>query len=84
MKYDFIPKELFPYIETLYSDYVKPKSNIPAKYQKKLDFINEHYNIYLNYFSLHQISGFWRTKKIKIRNRLFGEMYDGVPVQMYN
>lgn len=34
MIYDFIPKELFPYIETLYSDYVKPKSNIPAKYQK--------------------------------------------------
>ena len=84
MIYDFIPKNLFPYIKTIYDDHLEIKDNIPLKYKKKINHINKHYNTYINYYTLHQLSGFWRPKKTRIKNRLFGENYNGVPSQLYN
>ena len=85
MKYDFIPKKLYPYIKALYEDHIEPTSDIPERYIKILNEINKNYKVYLDYYILHECYGHCIGNTMsKIKNRLFGKKYIFIPQHLHH
>lgn len=80
MKYDFIPKKLYPYVKILYKDHIIFKDNLPTRYKNLAKHINDNYKIYIDYYILHECDGYGvGNLKSRIKYRLFGKNYIYIP-----
>ena len=82
--YEFIPKQLMPYVKMVYNDHIEFKKTMPKKLILKAAKFNSNYKTLYNYFILHEQDVNSKKQIFEIvKVKLFGKTYDYIPQSMF-